>query len=74
MMKPRDFVLSWSYRTLAVGLMSTTTAVAQPATLEQRIAVEIGQCSLQRAGLAAENDALKARVAALEAKAAEKKD
>lgn len=52
-------------------LLSTTAAIAQPATVEQRVANEIGSCILQRTVVSAENEALKARVAALEAAAKE---
>lgn len=58
-------------RLVACALLFSTAAMAQPATVEQRVANEIGSCVLQRTVMAAENDALKARVAALEAAAKE---
>lgn len=61
---------------LAVAfLLLATPALAQPApphmTVEQRIAAEIGQCSIQRASLATENEILKERVQALTKQVAE---
>lgn len=57
--------------TILPCLLYPTFAFSQIASVEQRVAMEMGQCVLQRSGLAAENDALKARIAALEKKLAD---
>lgn len=66
-MTPTQFVLSWAERTLIVSTL-VTPAAAQTLNAEQRIALEIGSCVIQRNSLAAENEGLKARIAALEKK------
>lgn len=72
-MTPQEFVLSWPYRVLATGMLVTTPVLAQPVSVEQRVATEIGNCVIQRANSAADVDLLKAKVAELEKKLAEKK-
>lgn len=55
-----------AFATLGLILLSSGALAQERRTVDQVVAIEIGQCVIARASLAVEIEALKARVAQLE--------